>query len=752
MSFLNPAMLFGIAAITIPIIIHLLNRRKFQRITWAAMRFLKVSVEQNQRRIRLEDILLLVIRCFLIFLIALAMARPAMKSNMSNVLSARSTSVIILDNSYSMSLEDGVGNLFSRAKKICEEIVSSLKPGSSCAFYLSSDITRQVIPEPTQDFNLLRKEIRKAELSGRGTDVFPSLKLAIDMLASKASIRKEVFIITDGQAIGWKNWEGIRQLLLAARRANIQVYIIIVGDAEERNLCISRFSIATGLCPINHPIRFEVQVSNFGIHEEKDIRVSLSVENNPPLDSAIIESIKPRESKTVSLFAKFYKDDFYALTARLEKDRLPADDSQSLVVKTIKEARILVVDGNPGAEPRLSQSFYLKHAIAPVPPSEVDNYFLKLTIIEPHEISNVRFDDYDVVFMLDVSELSPQVVSSLDFYLKRGGGLVIFPGRQTRPDYYNRELFEKTGILPAIIGNMIGKPDETEKFFHLQERNYIHPIVEIWNDPASGNLASARFYAFYELKLPERSVSMTNSGSPAHTNFALEKVLGTRMTVFSNNSPVPEPRVVLNYNNGMPAIVEKEIGFGRVFLFSSTANTDWNDFPIRPSFLPLIHRIIGALLTGRNENLTIKTGDIFSYKVENEFLGKDVVISPPTSSTNSNRGLTRVDLVNGLPTIRYDETDLSGIYEVMISGEIKKNIKFAAQFEAEESDLTRLSDERLKVLSVDANLIEKTQISSLRQELEKNKYGVEIWLPIALFALMLAIVETGIAQYFSRTK
>lgn len=749
-SFLNPIMLFGAAAVTIPIIIHLLNRRKYQRVTWAAMRFLKVSVEQNQRRIRLEDILLLILRCLVILLVVLAMARPALKSNMSGVLSAKSVSVIILDNSYSMALEDGVNTVFFKAKKACEDIITSLQPGSSCAFYLCSDTTRAVIAEPTQDFNLLRKEIKEAKISGRSTDIFPSLKQAIELLRSKASIRKEIFLVTDGQAFGWRNWENIRQLLQNAKRENIQIFIIFVGEHEERNLGISRFSIATGVCPINHPVRFEVQVTNYGLHEENDVKVNLSVDNNPPVDTAVIDTIKPGESKTVSLFAKFYKDDFYGVTAKLSGDRLPADDTQSLVLKTIKEARILIIDGNPGSEPRLSQSFYLKHAIVPVPPSEVDNYFMKLTIIEPREINNVRFDDFDVVFLLDVPEFSPQILSAFDFYLKRGGGLVIFPGRQTRQDYYNLELFEKRKILPAKIGKMIGNPDNTEQFLRFQERNYVHPLVEIWNDPASGNLASARFFAAYELIIPTNSVSMVLSNIPATDSSA--KSVNIRRTNSSDDNNISEPRVILNYNIGMPAVVEKEFGFGRVILFSSTANTEWNDFPVRPSYLPLIHRIIGALLTGRNENLTIKVGDIFVYKVENDLLGKDVVITPPVSTTNSIRGLTRVDLINGLPTIRYDETDYSGIYNVMISGETTKNIRFAAQFDPSESDIVHLSKEKVNLISEDAKVVENRDISSLRQELEKNKYGIELWLPLALLALVMAMVEAGLAQYFSKTK
>ena len=80
MSFLNPLLLAGVATVAIPIIIHLLNKRKVEHVVWAAMRFLRVSIEQNERRLRIEDLLLLILRCVMVALLALALARPAIRS------------------------------------------------------------------------------------------------------------------------------------------------------------------------------------------------------------------------------------------------------------------------------------------------------------------------------------------------------------------------------------------------------------------------------------------------------------------------------------------------------------------------------------------------------------------------------------------------------------------------------------------------------------------------------------------------
>src|SRR2546423_12866615 len=104
MAFPNfPIFLLGALAVSVPIVIHLLNRRKFERVVWAAMRFLRVSVEQNQRRIQIEDLLLLLLRCLLLLLLGLALSRPALRAAQAAGLfgPAQIAGVLVLDNSYS---------------------------------------------------------------------------------------------------------------------------------------------------------------------------------------------------------------------------------------------------------------------------------------------------------------------------------------------------------------------------------------------------------------------------------------------------------------------------------------------------------------------------------------------------------------------------------------------------------------------------------------------------------------------------
>src|SRR5947209_19045510 len=127
MSFLNPTLaLLGVLSVAVPIVIHLLNKRKFERVTWAAMRFLQNSVEQNQRRIKMEDILLLILRCVIVFLLGMALARPTLGCSAARAVVGNQgvTAVIVLDNSYSMSATDGVKSRFEQAKMAADQVIN----------------------------------------------------------------------------------------------------------------------------------------------------------------------------------------------------------------------------------------------------------------------------------------------------------------------------------------------------------------------------------------------------------------------------------------------------------------------------------------------------------------------------------------------------------------------------------------------------------------------------------------------------
>jgi len=611
MSFLNPLMLAGLGALSVPVVIHLLNRHHVRRVVWAAMRFLHSSVARNQRRMNIEDWLLLALRCLLLALLALALARPAFHG--SAAVSQGHTAVtglILIDNSYSMGLTDGTQSRFNRAQKYAETIIDSLPATSQTAVWLVADVVRGLIQEPTRDLNLARKILREAPLSDRGTRLVPAVRASVEMLQRHAGTRREIYLLTDGQAGGWEELGETVKLLTAGKR-DIHLNLIIINDHEDHNLGVSDLRLANGLTPVDQALRFEVQVTNFGHDNARNVAVRLAVDDEPASDQTVIDSIPAGNAKSVSLFTKLRTEGAHAVTAEITGDRLAADDRRTLAVTATRRLRVLLVDGHAGRPPLETDAFYLRNALAPVDQAAAGDFYLEPVTITPTELATTRLDGFAAVALANVSDLSQATAAALGQYIRRGGGLIVFPGDLVNVRFYNAELAGRYALLPATLGPLTEAPDD-DHAFHLQAKDYDHPLVALWNDPAAGTLASARFAKAFQLQ-------------PAST---------------------PDARVVVRFAGGAPAIVERTVGQGRVILFASSANTAWNDLPVRPAFVPLLARALGALLEQRNKASNIAVGDRFVYRATEDALGKDASITHGETL----RQFRRVELVENQPT------------------------------------------------------------------------------------------------------
>ena len=733
MTFLNLGALFGLAAISIPIIIHWLNRFQVKEVTWAAMRFLKESIERNQRRLQLEDILLLLLRCLLIALLVLALSRPSWQSGIHTSSSYSVTGVIIIDDSYSMGLTNGIQTSLQRAQTAAEQILMSFPSGSSSALYYAADNVDQVIAQPTYDFNLLRARIRSAKLTDRSTDLSNALQQAVTTLQKQqGGGSKEIYLVTDGQANGWPALDQIARQL-AEMQKQITVHVVLVGDSAESNLGVTQLRLDSGLTPMNQPLRCNIAVFNGSDTEARDVRVSLMVDDQPAVDETIIDSIPAGTAHNVALFAKFRTEGYHNVTAQIPHDRLPADDQRTFAARAIREVKVLLVDGSEASTPSQADDFFVRNALVPVAPSDVAQYYIKTTTITASQLAATTLDDYDAVFFLSVDQIDSPEAQTLANYVRQGGGLVVFPGPSCNIDFYNQQL-GRDGFLPALIGPCKGDSSSSHngKFFTLQTKDYDHSITTLWNDPAAGSLSTSRFFAYYPLE-------------------------PNKWTAPAEGYPVPtggQPRIILHYAQGDDAAaVEHTWGAGRVILFSSPATTAWNDLPVHEAFVPMMQRVLGSIVERQEEGLNIRVGQKFSYVVSNDLLNKDVSVTVP-GQTDPPRVDGQVTLVNGQPTVQFSNTDEAGAYRVSIASDPPTILYFAAQSDPAESSLTPLSAEQLKTLGAAADVIQWAPgvRSSLTPKLTSARLGYELWLPLMIAALIVATSETFLAQVFTQSK
>jgi hypothetical protein len=719
MTFLNPLLLFGALGIAAPIIIHLLARQRVRRVLWAAMRFLRKADERNRQRMRLEEFLLLALRCLLFLLLAFALARPALrKGGVPGMRGGDEVALIVLDGSLSMAQTDGAASRFEQAQQAAEQILDALPGTVPVGVWLATEDVAKLTPEPTPDGGLARKLIRDAQRTDRGSDWPAVLAQAFDLLGKQRASVKRLFLITDGQAGGWKAVpQAVAQIKEQAK--GVLTHVIIIGEPDPRNLAVTDLRLASAFAAVQEPLRFEVEVTNFGTDEVPGVTVSIGADSEPPTDEQVLDALAPGAAKRIALYAKFTEPGLHFVTARLAGDRCPADDARTLAVRVLEAISVLLVDGEPGSEPRESEVFYLRHALAPVPPEMRPRYVVQPRPAVPGELDALRLADFDAIVLANVVDLSDAAAQALTSYVQAGGGLIVFPGGRTNVSFYNAKL----PWLPAAFGEARGDAEQANAFFALAAQGHDHPIVEIWREAAAGSLATAHF--FRALHLAPRSADAAQRAGP--------------------------PLTVLRYADGAPAVVERSFGAGRVVQFSSTADSAWNDLCARPVFVPLLHRTLGALLARHDDRLNLRTGTTYTQMMPPELAGKDVRVARLGEPLE--RGLTsRLRTDEAVVRLDFAETDRAGGYEVRLGDDAAPIVRFAAQTDPAESKLDPLTPAEIKALASVATITAWNGTISLRDTLVAERHGAEFWQPIAWIALLLAVAEMVLGNLWSRSK
>src|SRR5829696_1750511 len=215
-AFVTPAFFVaGIALAAIPIVIHILNRRRYKTVNWAAMEFLLRAMKKNRRRLKFEQWILLATRCLLVFLIATALARPlgCKDSTLASIAGQRSgLHVIVIDNSFSMAYEAGRPNAathLDRAKQLSKELIETFNAGGEAiSIVTASKPASAVLAAPTYDLAAARDAVDRVQQSFGGTDLLGALRLAQDVARKeKTPGERRLYVISDGTRSAWETAE-----------------------------------------------------------------------------------------------------------------------------------------------------------------------------------------------------------------------------------------------------------------------------------------------------------------------------------------------------------------------------------------------------------------------------------------------------------------------------------------------------------------------------------------------------------------
>ncbi|MCZ6786240.1 MAG: BatA domain-containing protein [Planctomycetota bacterium] len=735
-SFVHPAILGGLALGSLPIIIHILNRRRFKQMDWAAMEFLLQAAVRNRRRIRLENLLLLLLRVLVVCLLVLAVTRPfSKKSAFASLLGAGGTTerIILLDDSHSMRAGQGNRTSLAKAKSLIKAMVTRLhneKSSDRVTIILGStprtvDDRFNRVAVAGAHYERMLDRIGRLRVSDGTLDVVT----ALDAMA--ASVEEEdrrivLYIASDFRRKDWTTPDGSVQphILEALRRYSdrVKVHFLDVGVGSEsvQNVGITNLETRERAVIAGVPTTFVATVKNHGPSPVSNVTVTFRFPKRTlqrKLDTVLV----PGESMQVQKEFTFRTAGPVTVSAAITTDQLPGDDIRRLVVRVRRSMRFLLVNGEPSPEPYRGEIDHLAAALAPPSPTpsgiEVDE-------VVDSEFSGRELDPYDGVFLCNVYRLTDERIKRLEEFVRKGGGLVFFLGDQVDPQVYNASFFgrgEKAGqgLLPLLLLDVEGSTDD---YVNFAPPALDHPIIRFLRGINEIVLRTVSFRRFVRAEPP-----------------------------LSNSTAT----VLMSYTDqdSSPAIAEKGFGEGRVLLFTSAADTEWSDFPISPVFLAILQETARYVVKPDLADATLPVSAPVDIVFDATRMRRRATISPPEEQGGGRIELTLTeDTETGKQHFRYGRTQQAGIYTVHLESPENQAFDepFAFNIDPTEGDLRRVPSVKSIADAVPGAIVENTQDGALF-DLEESDRS-EFWRTLIFLLVGAAVLETLLAWRFGHHK
>lgn len=698
MSFLNPLLLLGALGIALPILAHLLNRFQVQQTDWAAMRFLNRSVRVRSRQIKLRDLFLLILRCLALLLLVFAVARPAWTGNSWLPGERRAGVVIAIDSSFSMQQGATGATRFDQALKRIEIIRSQMAPGDPVTLTLMGGDKRVLLRNMAYDDARFDAALEGLKAGSGILDLANEPKRIARLVADMEAPQKEVYLITDGQVSDWKQPSSQLREALAELGAQAQVYVVpVAGDAA--NLAVTDLELVSGVLRKGTTARYRATVRNCGSTTVSNVAVQCRVDG-VEIDHKIIPLIEAGSSETVSLFVPFHNAGASHITAEISGDALAADNVRRTVAIVRDRVSVLCVDGSSGDAGRLVVAALMARAEG----ASGEDYTARSIPWLAFPAENL--DQIDVIVMADVPEITEQQAKQLERFVRRGNGLIWFAGESVKGGAWNeRAASTQTPLLPASIRGTVRTSDVLGGGRPLEADLPDHPVC------------------LPLMSLPE---DLFNE---------------TRFLSLLAVDPMPNSFPVLRLaGNGGPVLLEHSLGRGQVFMFTTSAETSWNNMALTPVF-PLVMQQIVTYLSGREFERPRHVGDSLTLTYDDQPDASDAVFETPSGETVT----VPVREAGGQFVALLESAPEDGYYTARVSVQ-SAGIPIAVNVDSRESDIACLPETEMRANLESLGLSVIAGDGDLAAAIETNRTGRSAWRFFMMAALAFLLAECLLAD------
>ncbi len=703
MHFESPWLLAGLLGCLIPVILHLINRQRARIRPFAAVEYLLLSDKRVARRLKLRQLLVLLLRIALVAVLPIALSKPYLEAEATpgSELSDPGAVVLVVDDSSSMQARhpEGPADLMQVAVERAQEAVRSAGSRTAFAVIAAGSPARLLTPGLTYDPTTVQRALERILPTARAGDLQDALREAERVLSQTAETQRRVVVLGDGAAHAWsavaEPWAlnvpphalalDVREGRPIANRAITAVRVAPapeVGPGQVRvDVTVANFGDAAVEVPVKVDLGGEVTVSTLHLDPGAEDTIS-SIERLPPAGSALRG------------------------TASLPMDDLALDDTWYFTVDFGGTVPVGVVNGAPRSVPWQDEVFFLRAALAAASGGEGR---LHVTWLDARELSPARLEHLDVLVAANVGALESSTRLALESFVRAGGGLLITAG-----DQLSAEASKTWGdLLPLPLRRVqeIVHPADARaelSVLRLDDVDYEHPVLREFGAVDEVSLLKARTWTLALCDAARR----------------------------------PEAKVLASFSGGQPALVEGALGGGRTMMLTTSVDRDWSDLAIRTSFLPLVEQTLlylaGKLDTRAGQGHTV--GEVVATRAP-EGQGPLVLERPDaTEITLEAPGEEEAGRV------QLGELDLPGHYTLRRKLGSSEPVVFAVNADRRESDLRTVDPLRITDLlerpgqgsAPPPQVAEAVASAEAEAPLESRRTRIWPWLLVGLFWLLLS--------------
>lgn len=719
MTFLAPWLLLGTLLAGVPLAIHLLNKPRYRKHPWGAMMFLQAAVERRSRSIKLQQLILLIIRMLILALLAWALARPVLSSGSFPGGDQPTTHVLILDGSYSMRQGQNKDNAFKKMIGQAKKIVETMKDRDNAIFIWAGNKPRALTSRPVFNRTDLNRILEGLEPGWEKADIPKAVEHAMWMLPLSTLPAHRIYILSDLQQSDWKagsgkEWEDVARHYKRLRVKPAMYALPQKPQQDIRNVAVTGLRTRYPLLDVHRKGTFVVELTNY-CDEEKKVEMIFFADGRE-LERRQITAGTGVNSENFE--HRFEKPGSHAVKVVVREDDLTADNAMTMAVEVLRSIPVLVVEGVFEDSRFVSPGTMLEWALEAGGREEGEHLF-EVTRIDETELGDLAYADlirYRSLMLVNVRSMPADFAGLLKQYVREGGGLLINGGSHTRAGHYNRLYKGDEGLLPAKIA-------QTRK----SKSKPWQPSFPA--GPASEILGFSK-------------VSRTRT---------LEEVNVNR---FIELDPAPGAGII-GLLKDKPFLVVKEHGEGSVALCSVAFSLDWSNLPAVPDFVPLIQNLAFHLSSRIIPPVNISQGEtlVYSYsRTKRSYTVNDTNAPADPGDVQSCEVVTpdgttnKVDLLNRMgESIGYfGETMHPGLYRARVgNGPVRY---YAVNLPSGEGNLAPVGPREKKILADQADIGFADNMAELRRAIRRETVGTDLCSPLIVATLLALVADSLLAS------